>query len=155
MIVEPTKVKPRLFRSSLMASDWALRGGISASALQRFLDRATVDEAPLVRVEAAELGLHVEERLRVLDRRCNLRSVAHDPRICEQSRDLPFLVASDLPRVEPVEGAPVRVSLAQDRAPAQPRLGTFKNEELEQHAIVVYGNAPFFVVVGDVQGVGP
>ena len=32
------------------------------------LDRATVDEAPLVRVEAAELRLHVEERLGVPDR---------------------------------------------------------------------------------------
>ena len=46
-------------------------------------------------------------------------------------------------------------SQALRRAPAQPRLGTFKNEELKKHAIVVYGNAPFFVVVGDEQGIGP
>jgi hypothetical protein len=118
------------------------------------LDRATVDEAPLVRVEAAELGLDVEKRLGVLDRRFNLGPVAHDPRICQQRRDLPFVVAGDLPRVEPVEGAPVSVPLAQDRVPAQPRLGTVKDEEFEKDAIVVYGNAPFFVVVGDEQRVG-
>src|SRR5256886_10456334 len=113
----------------------AARGDI-AFGPPAVLDRATVDEAPLVRVEAAELRLHVEERLRVLDRRFNLRSVAHDPRICEQSRDLPFLVASDLPWVELVEGAPVGVSLAQDRAPAQSRLGTLKNEELDRKSVV-------------------
>ena len=77
-----------------------------------------------------------------------------DPRIRKKRRDLPFVVAGDLPRVEPVEGAPVSVPLAQDRAPAQPRLGTVKDEEFEKDAIVVYGNAPFFVVVGDEQRVG-
>ena len=32
-------------------------------------------------------------------------------------------------------------------------MGTFKDEELEKHAIVVHGNAPLFVVVGNVQRV--
>src|SRR5712671_6470946 len=58
-------------------------GGASGdvpSASPAVLDRAALDEAPLVRVEAAELRLHLEKRLGVLDRRCNLRSVADDPR---------------------------------------------------------------------------
>src|SRR5260370_638978 len=118
------------------------------------LDRAAVDEAPLVGVEASELLLQVEKRLGVLDRRFNLGPVAHDPRICQKRGDLPFVVAGDLPRVEPVERAPVGVPLAQDRAPAQPRLGTLEDEKLKKDAIVVQGNAPLLVVVGDVQRVG-
>src|SRR5271169_3685338 len=42
------------------------------------LYRATVDEAPLVRVEAPERALYLEKRPGVLDRRFNLGSVADD-----------------------------------------------------------------------------
>jgi len=42
----------------------------------------------------------------------------------------------------------------EDRSKAQPRLRTVEDEELEEDAIVVDGNAPFFVVVGDEQRVG-
>src|SRR5438128_2881771 len=45
------------------------------------LDRAAVDEAPLVSVEGSELFLKAEKRLRVLDRRFNFGPVANDPRI--------------------------------------------------------------------------
>src|SRR5438132_9019333 len=118
------------------------------------LDRAALDEAPLVSVEGSELFLKLEKRLGIPDRRFNLGPVANDPRIRKQRRDLPLVVAGDLPRVEPVEGAPVGVPLAEDRAPAQPRLGTLENEKLEKDVIVVQGNAPLLVVVGDVERVG-
>src|SRR5262249_23336090 len=118
------------------------------------LDRATVDEAPLVGVEAAELLLDVEKRLRVLDRRFDLRPVAHDARVRQQRRDLPLVVAGDLPWIEAVEGAPVGVALAEDRAPAQPRLRPLEDEELEEDAILVHGDAPFLAVVGEVERIG-
>jgi hypothetical protein len=68
--------------------------------------------------------------------------------------DLPLVVAGDLPWIEPVERATVGVPLAEDGAPAQTRLRSFEDEELEEEAIVVYRDAPFFVVVGDVRRVG-
>src|ERR1700704_5301914 len=82
------------------------------------LDRATIYEAPLIRVEAAEPRLYVEKRPGVLDRRFDLRPVADDPRICQQRSDLALVVARALPWIEPVERAAVGVPLAQDRAPA-------------------------------------
>jgi hypothetical protein len=133
---------------------WGAASGDLPHGSSAILDRATVNEAPLVCIEAAKLRLHVEKRYGVLDRRFNLRSIAHDSSICQQLADFPLVVAGDFPRVEVVEGAPVRIPLAQNRYPAEPGLGTFKDEKLEEGAIVVYGNAPFFVVVGDVQRVG-
>src|SRR5258708_3080397 len=101
------------------------------------LERATVDEAPLVRVETAELRLDFEKRLGVLDRRFDLRSVAHDTRVSQQRRDLPLVVAGDLLGIEAVKGAPVGVPLPEDRAPTQSRLRSLEDEEFEKDAIIV------------------
>src|SRR5438477_5717776 len=101
------------------------------------LERATVDEAPLVRVEAAELLLDCEKRFGVLDCRSDLRSVAHDSRVSKQRRDLPFVVAGDLLGIEAVEGASVGVPLPEDRAPTQSCLGSLEDEEFEKGAIIV------------------
>src|SRR6266699_3107373 len=101
------------------------------------LERPTVDEAPLVRVEAAELRLDFEKRLGVLDRRFDLRSVAHDTRVSKQRRDFPFVVAGDLLWIEPVEGAPVGVPLPENCAPTQTRLRSLEDEEFKKRAIVV------------------
>src|SRR5882724_2279442 len=92
------------------------------------LERATIDEAPLVRVEASELRLDFEKRLGVLDRRFDLRAVAHDTRVSQQRRDLPFVVTGDLLGIEAVEGAPVGIPLPEDRAPTQSRLRSLEDE---------------------------
>ena len=55
--------------------------------------------------------------------------------------------------VEVRERAPIAVALAQDRPPAQPGLRCFEDEELEVHAIVAHGHAPFLVVIPHVRGV--
>src|SRR5260370_8442694 len=80
------------------------------------LYRATVDEPPLIRIEAPELRLHVKKRLGVLYRRFNLGSVADDAGICQQRRDLPLVVAGDLPRAESVEGVPIHLPFPQTHA---------------------------------------
>src|SRR5260370_35706244 len=101
------------------------------------LKRANVADALLVRVEAAELRLDFEKRRGVLDCRFDLRSVAHDPRVSQQRRDLPLVVAGDLLWIEPVEGALVGVPLPEDRAPTQSRLRSLEDEEFEEDAIIV------------------
>src|ERR1051325_1968167 len=117
-------------------------------------DRAAVDEAPLVRIEAAELRLDFEKGPGVPDRRFDLGPVAHDPGVRQERRDFAFVVAGPLLRVEPAEGTPVGVALPEDGDPAQPRLRSLEDEEFEKAPVVVDGNAPFLVVIRDVERVG-
>src|SRR2546428_157391 len=43
--------------------------------------------------------------------------------------------------------------LPQDRDPAEAGLGTFEDQELEQRTVVVNRDAPFLIVVADIDGV--
>ena len=52
-------------------------------------------------------------------------------------------------RIEACERAPVALALVQDRRPRQPRLRPLEREHLEQVHVVVRGNAPLLVVVGE------
>ena len=55
-----------------------------------------------------------------------------------------------------VEGDAVGFAFAENQLPGQAGLGAFEDKELEQALVVVEGNAPFVVVVGDGSGgVGP
>ena len=56
--------------------------------------------------------------------------------------------------VESGEGLTVRGPLAQHRDPAQSGLRSLEDQQFEQLAIIVDGNAPLLVVIGDVQRVG-
>src|SRR5581483_691034 len=118
------------------------------------LSRRSTDEPPLVRVEAAELVLHAQERTRVRDGGLDLQPVAHDPGVPEELRHLPRVEARDARGIEAVEGLAIRVPLSQDRDPAETRLRPLENEELEERPVVVHRDAPLLVVVADVERVG-
>src|SRR5581483_5441939 len=62
------------------------------------LSRRSTYEPPLVRVEAAELVLHAQERTRVRDGGLDLQPVAHDPGVPEELRHLPRVEARDASR---------------------------------------------------------
>src|SRR5690606_22035527 len=79
--------------------------------------RPPVDEAPEIRVEAAERLLHREKRARVRHRRLDLEAVAHDAGIGEQARHPPAIVARDARGIEIVERGAVGLALAQDGDP--------------------------------------
>ncbi len=61
----------------------------------------------------------------------------------------PLLIGRDPDRIEIGEQLAVADTLPEDRLPAQARLRSLEDEELEQGAIVVDGDTPLSVVVGD------
>src|SRR5687768_11304144 len=103
--------------------------------------RRAVDELPGVAVEAAELALDVEERLRVRDRALDLAAVAHDAGVGEQTLHTLGGEARHAFGGELVEGAAIVLTLLEDRRPAQPRLRALERQELEQHPVVVCRHA--------------
>src|SRR3954464_9035575 len=108
-----------------------LAKGVGLGGLRRHLagaapavdDRFAADEAPDVRIEAAELALHGEKRLGVADGRVDLQPVAHDAVVLHQLSQRRGREVRYLRRVEASEGAAIGVALAQDRLPAEARLG--------------------------------
>jgi hypothetical protein len=75
-------------------------------------DRTAVDKTPDILVEAAELLLHVEKFLRVVDRSKNLGAVSYDAGIAEQSLDLAGIKARDFRGIEPGKGGAICIALA-------------------------------------------
>jgi hypothetical protein len=69
------------------------------------------------------------------------------PGFLHQLFDARQIEGGHLNRIEPGQGPPVALPLAQDGQPAQPRLSPFQDQELEQDALLVHRHAPLAVVV--------
>jgi hypothetical protein len=80
--------------------------------------------------------------------------VADDRGVCQEAHDVAFAKRRDPVGVEPLEGGPKALPLAQDRQPRQARLEALETEPLVQPPLVPYGTAPLLVVVGVVPLVG-
>ena len=80
----------------------------------------------------------------------DFEAVADDARVGEQRSDFLGIVARDFLCVEKIEDFAVTRALEQNRVPAQASLRAFQDKKLEEHAIVVDRNAPFLVVIGDI-----
>src|SRR5439155_26197958 len=124
------------------------RGYISQRA-PTILDWFAADEAPEISVESSEFFSHLEESFRVLDCGCDFQSVPHDPIVAEQPLNVALVIARDLFRAKSIERFSVVLPFLQNRIPAQSGLCAFQNEELKEHAIVVYRNAPFLIVISN------
>src|SRR6516162_3475630 len=103
---------------------WGLR--------RNFLDRPpgvllrlVGDESPNVLVKCADVVLHRQECLGILDGSLDLQPVADDPWIGQQTLPLFLVVLGDDGRIELVEGFPIVLSLFEDRLPTQARLRSF------------------------------
>ncbi|MCY1551392.1 hypothetical protein D9M68_877190 [compost metagenome] len=117
-------------------------------------DGLAADISPQEAVQAAALVHQPQVGLRVGNGRRHLELVAHDAGIGQQLGHLVRAVRGDLARVPVVESGAVAFALVQDGFPAQPGLCAFEIEHLEQAQFVVARQAPLFVVVGDVFGIG-
>ena len=84
-----------------------------------------------------------------MDRGGDLQSVPHDAVVTEQPFHIARSVAGDFFRAESVEGFPIGVSFLQNSYPTQSRLRAFQNEKLKQQSIIVYGNAPFLIMISN------
>src|SRR5438874_11380545 len=112
-------------------------------------DRLSAHERPEMRVQAAEL----QRCPGIPDRRRDLRAVADDRRVCEKPLDVALVESGHALRIEAGERAAIALALAEDRRPGEPGLCALEHEQLEKMTLVVGGDAPFLVVVGDVKGV--
>src|SRR5690606_25183585 len=106
--------------------------------------------APHVRVEAAELLLHLEKAPRVRDRRLDLLPIADQARIGEQPLDRTAVEAGDARGIEAGECAPIALALAEHRAPAQSGLCRLEDQKLEVRVVVMDRHAPLSIVVVEV-----
>ena len=83
----------------------------------------------------------------VLNGRPDFQAVADDAGVGEQAGDVGLAIGGDGGNIEVVIGATQVVRLAQDGAPAQPRLIDFKDKALKQAVVVINGEAVFVVVI--------
>jgi hypothetical protein len=93
------------------------------------------------------LALDGAHGTRVGDGGLDLPAMAHDARITQQALHVALRHALDPARIEAGESPPVSRALAEDGRPAEPRLGAFQDEQLEEPAVVVQGHAPLAVVI--------
>jgi hypothetical protein len=112
-------------------------------------ERLPVDEAPDIFIEGGEFELGVEEGARVLDHGIDFEAVANDARIFEEGFPFSGVVFEDFVGVELIEGFAVVVAFFEDGEPAKAGLGPFEVEHFEEEAVVVDGNAPLGVVIGE------
>jgi len=69
--------------------------------------------------------------------------------------DFPGVIARDLLGTEIIERCAEIVALAQDRDPGQAGLEAVEDQLLIERAVVIFRNAPFGVVIGDVERIFP
>ena len=133
-------MKPRFFRSRLIASDSGVVAGTSFIDRGRLTFGAPPTNCQMYGVEATEFLLDVEKGARVLHGAIDLQAVADDARDRGAARGvLRRVVPRDLLRIELAERPPVGRPLAQDRDPAEAGLRAFENQHLEEMAVVVHG----------------
>ena len=122
---------------------------MSDTVFHLFTLGSPTDEAPDEVAEAPDL----EDGLRIRDRGLDLQPVPDDARVAHQPLNVARPEARHRLGVEAGEGGAVTLSLVQDRRPRKPCLRAFEHEHLEEMPLVPRRDAPFLVVVGDVERV--
>ena len=113
------------------------------------LNWRTANKAPEISVERSEFFSHLKKSFRVLNRSCDFQPVPNDAIVAQQPLHVSPAVAGDLFRAKSVKCLSVVLPLFQNGVPAEPCLRAFQNQELEEHSIVVYRNAPFLIVISN------
>ena len=103
--------------------------------------------------EVFAVFLHFEEDASAVDGGFDFGSGADDAWIFEETQDVFFLEASDLPGVELFEGGAEGFALAEDGDPGEAGLEAFEHQEFPKGSAVVLRDAPLFVVVGAHEGI--
>ena len=117
-------------------------------------DRSAVNECPNILVKAADLLLDQKKSLRIGNGRLNFKPVPNDTGVAQQALYFSCVVPGDCRRVKVIKGRPEGVTLLKNGVPTQPGLRPFKDEKFKQPSIVVYRDAPFFVMVLGQERVG-
>src|SRR6266404_3744746 len=119
--------------------------------LPRILLRPPTHKSPHVRVKRPKLFLHLQERLRISDRRRNLQPIPDNPRVPQQRPHFFLVIPRHFLRIEPVKHFPVPRPLPQNRVPTQSRLRALQYQKLKPRPLVVHGHAPFLIMIRNAQ----
>src|SRR5437764_4993809 len=117
--------------------------------------RAPVDVFPEQFREAGTFLHDLEPGARGEDRAFDLHAVANGALVLHQPRDLLWRIARDLCRLEGIEGAAKIVAFAQNDDPRKAGLESVEHQLLIERAVVVFRNAPFLVMIGEIEWVLP
>jgi hypothetical protein len=129
-------------------------GGKLVEGVEVVLAGGAAGELPEEVAEGAVLFGQGEVGAGVLHGAVDFEAVADDAGVLQELGDFGVVVAGDFVGIEVVEGGVVGVALAEDGDPTEAGLGAVEDELGEELAVVVFGDAPFVVVVGEVEGVG-
>lgn len=113
------------------------------------VDGGVIDNGP---EGVGEGGATIEKgeiRAGVGDSGVDLQAITDDARIGEELFDFGRGVAGHAGGIEVVEGLAIRLALFEDGVPGETGLGPLEVEKLEEGAIIAKRDAPFGVVVGD------
>ena len=112
---------------------------------QRFCFAA--HERPDKGVKTAELLLHSYKCTGIGDSALYFQSIAYDTRVEKQRGYFSIREPGDFCCIKFRKGRAIVFALVEDGRPGKARLRAFENQELEQNAIIMDGNAPFMIVV--------
>src|SRR5689334_15193003 len=98
---------------------------------ERILDGHSMYKLPDIRVKCAIFLLHVQESTGVVNGGVDLEAIAHDTRICQQTRNILLGIASDHGHVELVERLAVVVTFGKNRIPTQASLRALQDQEFK------------------------
>ncbi len=118
------------------------------------MERGAIGELPEEVIEAAEFFPELEVGLGVGDSGLDFEPVADDAGVGEELFDLLWGVTGNAFGVEVVERLPVAIAFLEDGEPAESGLGTVEDDFFEEFGVVMFRDAPFFVVVLDIGWVG-
>ncbi len=111
--------------------------------------RLAADKLPDVAVKTSKFFLNRQEGFGILDRRIDLETIADNSLISQQLPLFSGIIFRYFFRIEAAESRPIILPLAQNRVPTKAGLRSLKNQKFEKHAIVMLGDTPLFIVVGD------
>src|SRR5258705_4056186 len=77
----------------------------------------TSDELPYVTIEGAKLLRRSQERLCILNGRCNLQAIANDAGVLQQLLTLALVVTSHLGRIKAAKSCAIAFALVEDDLP--------------------------------------
>src|SRR5271155_826881 len=115
--------------------------------------RLAINEIPQQLREARSLCRDFKPGARREHRALDLGAVAHDAGVLHQPFDFFWRVTRDFRRREIVEGAAKILALAQNGDPRQAGLKAVEHQFFVESAVVIFGHAPFFVMIGEVKRV--
>ena len=114
------------------------------------LDGFAFHESPEIKIETSELFLHSQESARICNRGIDFKAIAANARVFQEHTNFLGIVAGYFVDQEIVENFAVASAFGENGVPAEAGLRAFKNEKFEEETVIVDGDAPFLIVIGNI-----